>query len=127
MKRVADLMHRLGLMLTLAALVALLPQASGAGAFGGSDCPDAVHAADSVERAIAALPAEDCIGGYNGHKTPCKSVCCGAACAVAVLSASAMIDLPAAISGERPRAVNQDGEGIDPKGLSRPPKAGLAA
>lgn len=120
-------MRRLVATLMLVAVMALTVHA---GAMAGvDDGPDADRPA-----AVHALPGHEVSasidhGGlkHDHGKSPCKSACYGACCAMAVLSTSTTVELSAR-PVTRMIFVRIDAlEGHDPGGLKRPPKSLLNA
>ena len=128
MKIVVDIVRRFSLRLMLVAIVALALQAGGASAYAHGetgDCPNEFHLAQSADRAGDVLTFEQA-GLHHVHKAPCTSVCCNAACSMAVLALPATVPFPASASGTRHAAVSHGAEGIDLDGLSRPPRTSPA-
>ena len=126
MTSVADIVRRFSVKLMLVAIVALALQMGGVSAHGlgdTDDCSNDVHVSQSVGRVSATVER-----GGVGHldKAPCKSTCCHAACSLALLAASAPVEGPATESASNASSVVRGADGIDIKGLSRPPRIPLA-
>ncbi|WP_131114658.1 hypothetical protein [Lichenihabitans psoromatis] len=116
--------RRLSVSLMLLAIVALALQAGGTSAFafgGVSDCPNDVHVATSIFHGDEAAAVDRGDGGHV-HTAPCKSACCHAACSLAMFAEGFPLLVPAPVASGIVALVVRVDAGIDPKGLSRPPR-----
>jgi hypothetical protein len=129
MKNGFDLIRQFSASLMLVAVMALTLQAgiASASALGSlGDCLNEIQVIPSADRGNHVISIEQSdVDEAHQNNTPCKSACCSIACSMAVLRDQVTLPVPTLVTTALNLFVFQGAEGIDLKGLSRPPKARL--